>query len=123
GPARGVRGDLFVEPWTDSPDERFAPGAVLQTDPASAGPLQVTSSNRASGKLVVHFDGIESRPAAEAARGTMLYVAAADRPVLDDPDEFYDTDLLGLTARTVDGDVLGPVREVLHSPGSDYLVL
>jgi 16S rRNA processing protein RimM len=123
GPARGVRGDVFVQPWTDAPDERFAPGTVLQTRPAAAGPLTVESSSTASGKLVVHFAGVADRPAAEALRGTQLVIPAAERPALDDPDEFYDTDLVGLAACTPDGTDLGPVRDVVHAGGVSYLVL
>ena len=123
GPARGVRGDVFVEPWTDAPAERFAAGARLRTEPAGSGPLRVVTATLAGGKLVVHFEGADDRPSAEALRGTRLYVAAADRPPLDDPDEFYDTDLVGLTAWTVDGAELGRVQEVLHSAGADHLVV
>ena len=72
---------------------------------------------------MLHFDGVDSREAAEALRGTSLVMRASERPPLDDPDDFYDTDLIGLTARTVAGEVLGPVRDVLHSGASDYLVL
>jgi 16S rRNA processing protein RimM len=123
GPARGIRGDLFVEPWTDAPDERFAPGTVLRTEPASAGPLTVDSSSSAGGKLVVHFAGVDDRKAAEALRGTQLVIPAAERPSLDDPDEFYDTDLVGLAAVTVDGTDLGPIADVLHVVGASYLVV
>ena len=70
----------------------------------------------AGGKLVVHFVG-RRRPARRPRRcaASQLLVAAADRPPLEDPDEFYDTDLVGLAARTVDGAELGPVRDVLHA--------
>lgn len=123
GPARGVRGDVFVEPWTDVPEERFAPGTVLRTEPAQAGPLTVEAMSTAGGKLVIHFAGVADRAAAEQLRGVRLVMAAADRPPLADPDEFYDTDLIGLQARAVDGTRLGPVREVVHAGGADYLVL
>jgi 16S rRNA processing protein RimM len=123
GTARGVRGDVFVEPWTDVPDERFAPGAVLRTEPVSTGPLTVEASNTAGGKVVVRFAGVADRAGAEALRGTELFIAAASRPSLDDPDEFYDTDLVGLAAVTVDGRQLGRVREVVHAGGASYLVL
>ena len=123
GPARGVRGDVFVEPWTDVPEERFAPGAVLRTDPAEAGPLTVESSSTAGGKLVVRFADVAGRVAAEALRGVRLVIAADSRPALDDPDEFYDTDLVGLSAVTVDGLELGSVGDVLHTAGATYLVL
>jgi len=123
GPARGVRGELFVEPWTDDPDTRFAPGELLRTDPSDAGPLTVAASSQAGGKLVVRFEGIDDRASAEQLRGVRLVVAASARPPLDDPDEFYATELIGLQASTVDGTDLGPVRDVLDIAGSDYLVL
>jgi 16S rRNA processing protein RimM len=121
GPPRGVRGEVFVEPWTDAPDERFAPGAVLRTEPDSAGPLTVESSSTASGKLVVHFAGVGDRPGAQALRGIQLVMPASERPSLDDPDEFYDSDLVGLAACTVDGGDLGPVTDVVHAAGTSYL--
>jgi 16S rRNA processing protein RimM len=123
GPARGVRGDVFVEPWTDDPDTRFAVGATVRTDPHGAGPLTVAAANNASGRLVLRFDGVDDREAAEALRGVVLVVAASERPALDDPDEFYASDLVGLAVSTVDGTQLGPVRDVIDVAGADYLVL
>jgi 16S rRNA processing protein RimM len=123
GPARGVRGDVFVEPRTDALDERFAAGGVLRTEPASAGPLEIDAASDAGGKLVVHFRGVDDRPAAEALRGVTLCVPAAERPALTDPDEFYDTDLVGLVASTSNGVELGPVREVVHTGASTHLVI
>ena len=123
GRPRGVRGENFVEPWTDDPDERFAAGSVLRTEPAAAGPLTVATMSTAGGKLVVRFEGVDDRERAEALRGVQLVIAPSERPALDDPDDFYDTDLVGLTARTVDGSELGRVRDVLHAGGADYLVL
>jgi 16S rRNA processing protein RimM len=123
GRARGIKGAVFVEPLTDDPEVRFVPGATVSTEPATAGPLTVVSSSAASGKLVVHFGGIDDRNTAEALRGTQLLIPAEVRPALDDPDDFYDTDLIGLAARRPDGTDLGPVRDVLHAKGADYLVL
>ncbi|MDT4945334.1 MAG: rRNA processing protein RimM, partial [Pseudonocardiales bacterium] len=99
------------------------PGVELRTDPAAAGPLTVESSSSAGGRLVVTFDGVQSREAAEALRGVQLVIPASERPPIDDPDEFYATDLIGLAARTVSGEELGPVRDVLNAAGADYLVL
>ena len=123
GKPRGVRGDVFVASFTDDPDERFALGSVVRTVPPERGPLTVTAMTMASGKLVVHFEGFDAREAAESLRGVELVMRASERPPLPDPDDFYDTDLVGLTARTVTGAELGPVREVLHAGAADYLVL
>lgn len=118
-----MRGDVFVQPWTDDPDRRFEVGAVLRTEPPERGPLRVAEASFAGPKLVVRFEGVEDRAAAEALRGTHLVISAADRPELDDPDEFYDSDLVGLVVRTVSGQELGPVREVAHLGAADYLVV
>jgi 16S rRNA processing protein RimM len=123
GKAHGVRGDAFVEPWTDAPDERFSPGSRLTTEPADRGPLTVESSRDHSGKLVVHFAGVDDRNAVEALRGTVLLVPAGARPVIEDPDEFYDTDLIGLAVRTVQGRQLGAITDVLHSPAGSLLAI
>jgi 16S rRNA processing protein RimM len=123
GRARGIRGDVFVEPWTDDPDDRFAPGSVLATDPEDVGPLTVATSSAAGGKWVVRFAGVDDRDRAAALAGVRLVVAAAQRPPLEDPDDYYDTDLVGLTAVGVDGADYGPVRDVVHAGAADYLVL
>jgi 16S rRNA processing protein RimM len=123
GRPRGVRGESYVEPWTDDPDDRYAPGSVLRTEPPDAGPLTVAAMSTAGGKLVVRFDGVADREGAEALRGVRLLIEAAHRPQLEDPDDFYDSELIGLTARSPAGTELGPVRDVLHAGAADYLVL
>jgi 16S rRNA processing protein RimM len=123
GRAHGIRGDVFVEPWTDAPDERFADGAVVYADEADRRPLTVAGTRNHSGKLVVHFAGLDDRAAVEAIRGKLLVVPLAGRPPLADPDEFYDTDLVGLSVSTVDGTPLGPVTDVLHSPAGSLLAI
>ena len=105
------------------PNDRFAPGTVLRTDPAAAGPLTVERVNLNGPRMVVHFAGVETREAVEVLRGVRLVVDATERPPIEDPDEFYASDLVGLAARTVDGVDLGPVADVLDIAGADYLVL
>jgi 16S rRNA processing protein RimM len=120
GPPHGVRGAVVVQPFTDSPDERFAPGSTLQTNGQT---LTVAWSRWQGSRLIVAFAGIAHRDAAHALHGTELLVPAGSRTALNDPDEFYDTDLIGLTATTVDGTALGPVRDVVHAPAGDYLAV
>ena len=49
-------------------------------------------------------------------------VDSAALGALDDPDEFRDGDLVGLSVRTVDGTAVGTVTDVLHH-GQDILVI
>lgn len=121
--AHGIRGEVCVEVRTDDPDARLAPGATLATDPESSGPLEVVTSRWHSGRLLVHFGGVRDRTAAERLRGTGLLVdvAADQRP--EDPDEFYDHQLVGLRAVTRAGADVGQVVDVLHLPGQEVLAL
>jgi 16S rRNA processing protein RimM len=123
GPAHGNQGDAFVEPWTDAPDERFADGTVLTTDPVTAGPLVVESHRFQGDRLLVRFVGVGSRDAVMALRATQLLIAATARAPIDDPDEFYDSDLIGLQAQGRDGAYFGPVLEVVHLANAVYLLL
>ena len=123
GRPHGIRGELTVEVRTDDPETRFAPGAVLRTEPAERGPVTVEEVRSRPGGLVVAFAGIADRTAAEALRGTVLVVDSESLPPLADAEEWYDHQLIGLAAVTADGDRLGELTEVVHRPGSDLLVV
>jgi 16S rRNA processing protein RimM len=122
GRAHGIRGAVVVGVRTDEPELRFAKGSRLDTDPSGVGPLTVAATQWHSGELLVRFAGIDDRDAAAELRGTWLLVDSATIAPPDDPDEFMDTDLIGLSVRTVDGTVVGTVGDVLH-PAQDVLVV
>jgi 16S rRNA processing protein RimM len=121
GRAHGVRGDLFVEPLTDEPDVRFADGNVLV---ASAGnPLTVASTKWHSGKFVVHFVGVDDRTDAEALKAIELSIEVDPNQLPEDPDEFYDHQLVGLSVRLLDDSEIGNIKEVIHLPSQDLLAV
>ena len=123
GRAHGIRGEVGVEVRTDDPDLRFADGAQLSTDPPERGPLTVVSTRWHSGRLLVRFKGLEDRTAAENLRGTMLVIEVDESQRPQDPDEFYDHQLVGLRVITTAGDEVGEVAEVLHLPAQDVLAI
>ena len=118
----GVRGEVSVEVRTDEPDRRFAVGSMLATDPAEAGPLTVASARWNTGRLLIGFDGITDRDQAESLRGIWLTLDSAQAGSSDDPDEFHDHELIGLTVVTVSGEPVGRVTDVRHY-GQDLLVI
>ncbi|MFG2073511.1 ribosome maturation factor RimM [Nonomuraea maritima] len=122
GRPHGVRGDVTVEVRTDDPELRFAPGTSIATDPASRGPLVVAGRRWHKDVLLVTFEGVAGRDAAEELRGTMLVIDSAELTPPDDPDEFHDAQLIGLTVETVAGEPVGEVQDVLHH-GQDLLVV
>lgn len=122
GRPHGVRGAVVVGVRTDEPELRFAQGSLLDTDPAGIGPLTVAATRWHSGELLVRFAGVTDRDAAQELRGTWLLVDSATLAPPEDPDEFHDTDLVGLSVRTVGGTEVGTVADVLH-PAQDVLVV
>lgn len=122
GRPHGVRGEVTVEVRTDDPDLRFVPGAVLRTDPPERGPITIAGVHWHSGTLLLRLEGVDSREAAEAVRNTELVVPVAELPEIEDPDSYYDHQLVGLTARTPDDAVLGEVTAILHE-AQDMLVV
>ena len=123
GRAHGIKGDVSVEVRTDEPEQRLGPGAVVLTDPATVGPLTVETGKVHSGRLLLRFAGVNDRNAAEALRGTILIseVDPEDRP--DDPEEFYDHQLIGLDVVLLDGTLVGELTEVVHLPYQDLLTV
>ncbi|WP_067669584.1 ribosome maturation factor RimM [Nocardia miyunensis] len=122
--SHGVRGELVVEVRTDEPDLRFAHGAVLKGRLPRATAVRdytVESAREHSGRLLVRLQGIADRAEADALRGMVFLVDTDDLPPSEDPEEFYDHELEGLSVRLADGTVVGTVDEVLHSAAGELL--
>lgn len=122
GKPHGIAGQVYVEPRTDEPDQRFAPGAVLWAGD-SAMTLVVERTHWHSGRLLVWFRDIGDRTAAESLRGTWLQIERAEDDRPDDPDEFYDSALEGCSVVLRDGTHVGTVGEVVHLPAQDLLAV
>lgn len=121
GKAHGIRGDVTVEVRTDEVDRRFAIGTTLLSTHAT--PLVIADSRDHSGRLLLRFEGIDDRNGAEALRGIMLEADIDPTEMPTDEDEYYDRQLVGLSAVRVNGEVLGSVSEVVHLPGHDLLAI
>jgi 16S rRNA processing protein RimM len=142
GKPHGIRGEVSVAVRTDEPEERFAAGSVFVTEvprdrrvstgPASGSPgieykvpaeLTLESLRWHQGRVIAQFEGVHDRNVADALRGVLLQVDSDSVAVPDDPDEFHDHQLVGLSVVSVGGDVLGEVDRIDHAPASDLIVL
>jgi len=122
--SHGVRGELVVEIRTDEPELRFADGGVLRgrlPREKDVREYTIESAREHSGRLLVHLRGIADRAAADALRGMIFLVDTESLPPSQDPDEFYDHELEGLSVQMTDGTVIGTVTEVLHSAAGELL--
>ncbi|WP_104524996.1 ribosome maturation factor RimM [Blastococcus atacamensis] len=127
GRPHGVRGLATIEVRTDDPDLRFTPGAVMLTEPAERGPLTVVDKRWHSGTLLLQLADpsgavFSTREDVDALRNTLLLVPVVDLPEIEEPDSYYDHQLVGLAARLPDGSPIGQVIAVRHE-AQDLLVV
>lgn len=118
GAAHGLKGEIRLRLHTDNPEGRLVPGTRFVTDPAEAGPLELTSVVERNGATYARFAGHTDRSAVEALRGVVLL--AEPEP---ETDAWYPEQLAGLEARRPDGTTLGTIGGVQHLPAQDALVL
>ncbi|MEU2129964.1 ribosome maturation factor RimM [Streptomyces sp. NPDC018352] len=123
GRAHGIKGEVTVEVRTDEPELRLGPGAVLATEPAGAGPLTIETGRVHSGRLLLRFEGVRDRTAAEALRNTLLIADVDPAELPEDPEEFYDHQLMDLDVVLADGTEIGRITEITHLPSQDLFIV
>ena len=128
GKPHGIRGEVTVDVRTDEPERRYADGAVLRAQAPKGSAftyrsVSVTSTRWHQGVLLVRFAELGDRNEAEVARGVVLHATIAADAVPDDPEEFYDHQLVGLSAHDLDGTHLGEVTGLVHGGAQDLLAI
>lgn len=118
--AHGIAGSVIIRALTDIPQERYSVGAVLSTDEDPPRSVKIASVRPHKHGLLVSFEGIEDRDAAEALRGVTFMIPSDERRRLD-IDEFWEGDLVGLEALDGVGGSLGIVTGVVFGRAQDRL--
>jgi 16S rRNA processing protein RimM len=119
--AHGVRGELVVETITDTPEAVFAPGCRVFAGTHTGEPsadrreLRVRDARPLNAGLLVTFEGIADRTAAEQWRGRYLLLPASEVPAPDDS-EIYVHELLGMDVVLVSGERVGSVTGTYQLP-------
>jgi 16S rRNA processing protein RimM len=116
--AHGIRGALKLRCFTERPEDAAAYGPVYDKHGNRLFSLKVIGQSR--GGILVEADGVSDRNAAEALRGTELFVPRTVLPDLG-PEEFYHSDLEGLDVLRVDGARLGVVRALANFGAGDIV--
>jgi 16S rRNA processing protein RimM len=120
---RALRGELVANILTDFP-ERFNDLQAVTAVMPNGERRELTLEDHwfQSGRVVLKFAGIDSVEAAEGFRDVDICVLESEAVELE-PDEYYDWELVGCRAVTVDGDELGIVRELMRTGGTEILVI
>ena len=115
---RGLRGEVRIKSFTADPEDIGSYGPVSTEDGERSFEVHVTA--RAKGQIIARLDGIDDRDAAEALKGTQLYVSKSELPEPGDGVYFH-ADLVGLRAFTPDGSSLGIVKAVHNFGAGDVI--
>jgi 16S rRNA processing protein RimM len=118
--AHGVRGFVKVKPFTGEPDAVAAYGPVETKDGGRR--FRIDAMGMAKDAVICRLEGVGDRDAADALRGTELYVDRARLPEVDEEEEgWYHADLIGLAAVGTDGRIFGRVVGVENFGAGDLL--
>jgi 16S rRNA processing protein RimM len=113
----GLRGLLKLRCFTERPQDVAAYGPVFDRNGRR---FELEVIGPAPGGVLARAQGIEDRNAAEALRGTELFVPRSALPELA-PEEFYYSDLEGMEALRADGSRFGVVHGVANFGAGDLI--
>jgi 16S rRNA processing protein RimM len=122
-----LKGAIKLELYTDDPDRRFVPGATFDLQVPTSSPwhgkkLELAELRWYNGHAVAFFAGVSDRTAAEGLVKAILWVDQDATETPDEPDAWYDHQLVGLRALR-DGTEVGTVARVDHLPAQDLLAI
>ncbi|MFC2122958.1 ribosome maturation factor RimM [Bacteroidota bacterium] len=115
---QGTKGKLKVKVHTDFP-ERFATNSTVYIN---RQPITIDNASWYKGMAVIKVPAIDSRQDAEQLRGAMIEIPHSQLQPLSEG-QYYHFQLVGLEVWTMDGELLGNVREILTAKSNDNYVV
>ena len=114
----GIRGEVKIEPWADSPD-LYRHVKNIYIDGTA---VKVLSARVHKNSVIAQLEGIERLEDAELLRNKTVYIDRADFKLTDG--RYFIADLIGLDAIDDDtGERLGVIKEILAlEPNSIYVI-
>jgi len=119
--AHGVRGELIVDPITDTPAEVFAAGRRVfigtadGDPPADGASLTIEQSRPFKRSFLVRFQGLSDRDQAERMRDRFLLLAAEERTPPASGEAYYH-ELVGMQVELASGARVGEVAAYYDLP-------
>ena len=117
---RGLDGTLRLEVLTDLPEQRFLPGARLAVE-GSERVLTLLEVTPGSPGLFIRFGEVQSRLAGERLVGAYLTIPAAQVQI--PPDRVLWDEVIGVTVRDPQGEIIGEVRDLYRAGGAEVYVV
>ncbi len=120
--AHGVRGEVKLKTFTATEEDAAAYGPLSTEDGGRRFTLKIVRVLK-PGLVLARAAEIKSREDAQALAGTRLYAPRSALPDIEDEDEFYHEDLVGLEAIDPQGAPIGRIAAVHNFGAGDILEL
>jgi 16S rRNA processing protein RimM len=116
----GVRGEFKLRSYTEEPEDVFEYGKLTAAGGRTITPTFIRALKPSV--FLCRAEGFPSpEPLLDAFKGQLLSVPRDVLPPPADEDDFYIEDLIGLRARTPDGQTIGTVRAVQNFGAGDVV--
>ena len=113
----GVRGEVKIMPWTDTPE--FLLG--IRTLYIDGAPVRVLAARVHKGAVLASLEGVEDVNAAMRLKGRRVSIDRDDAHL--PAGRFFIQDIIGARVVTESGEEIGTLREVIDAPaGMIYVV-
>ena len=120
----GIRGEVKVYSYSGQPENFRHYKEVILQEPAESrtATYKITRSREQAKLTILQLEGVASREAAEALKGSRVFLKKTDFPELDS-DEYYWHQLVGMQVFTDAGKKLGEVSSIFSTSAHDVLVI
>jgi 16S rRNA processing protein RimM len=115
---QGIRGEVKLRPLTDDPGRFEGLKRVFFKSSQGFEQVDIRVTRIHEDSVYLFIQGVGDREAAEALRGTLLYIDRGHAVKQDEDAEFI-CDLIGCKAVDTCGNTVGILREVLQPGGND----
>ena len=110
----GLKGEVKVYNYSDSDEIYRTTEAVYVGDDL----VGIENVRLQKNMVILKLAGISDRDGAEAVRGKELFITESDLPELPEG-QYYIRDLIGMTVKKENGEILGKVSDVLQNTAQD----
>lgn len=119
----GLRGEVKVFPTTDDPGRYdYLEDVILEDKSRKQITLVVEKVRYFKNLVIVKFKDLDNINDVEQYKKCNLYVTRENAVELE-ADEYFVADLIGLTAKTDEGEELGQIKDVLTTGANDVYVI
>jgi len=120
---RGLRGEIVADVLTNFPERFENLKLVLLVRPdGETAEIEIEKFWFQKNRIVLKFAGYDSIEAADTLRNCEICIAETEAVELD-ADEFFDWELEGCAVETIAGELIGTVKEVMRTGGTEILVV